>query len=116
MTRGSSLRRIARLVAYIAATLPAMPVQIVLLAMKSRRAGRFRVAYHRLCSRILGFRIIRHGAPASGGPVLFVANHTSYLDIVICGALLEASFIAKSEVARWPLFGWLAKLQRSVFV
>ena len=32
------------------------------------------------------------------------------------GSLLPASFIAKSEVARWPLFGWLAQLQRSVFV
>src|SRR6185437_1390398 len=44
------------------------------------------------------------------------SNHTGYLDISVLGSRLPASFIAKSEVARWPLFGWLAKLQRSVFV
>jgi 1-acyl-sn-glycerol-3-phosphate acyltransferase len=48
--------------------------------------------------------------------VLFVANHVSYIDIAVLGSLIAGSFIAKAEVARWPLFGWLAKLQRSVFV
>jgi 1-acyl-sn-glycerol-3-phosphate acyltransferase len=57
-----------------------------------------------------------HGAPSRRRPTLFVANHTSYLDISIIGAVVEGSFVAKAEVARWPLFGWLAKLQRSVFV
>jgi 1-acyl-sn-glycerol-3-phosphate acyltransferase len=45
-----------------------------------------------------------------------VANHTSYLDIAIYGALIPGSFVAKSEVAKWPVFGLLAKLQNSVFV
>src|SRR3546814_13439470 len=40
----------------------------------------------------------------------------SYLDIAIYGALIPGSFVAKAEVAQWPLFGQLAKLQRSVFV
>ena len=48
--------------------------------------------------------------------MLFVANHISYLDITVLGSLIAGSFVAKTEVARWPLFGWLAKLQRSVFV
>ena len=50
------------------------------------------------------------------GPVLFACNHTSYTDIAILGSLLPASFVAKAEVAGWPLFGILAKLQRTVFV
>tara|TARA_Y100001958_G_C21029254_1_gene402888 strand:- start:181 stop:807 length:627 start_codon:yes stop_codon:yes gene_type:complete len=49
-------------------------------------------------------------------PVLFACNHTSYSDIAILGSLLPASFVAKAEVAGWPLFGVLAKLQRTVFV
>ena len=42
--------------------------------------------------------------------MLFAANHVSYLDITVLGSLLDASFIAKTEVAGWPLFGWLARL------
>ena len=45
--------------------------------------------------------------------MLFAANHISYIDITVLGSLIPGSFIAKAEVARWPLFGWLAKLQRS---
>src|SRR5256714_8537120 len=49
-------------------------------------------------------------------PVLFPANPVSYLDITIDSSLIAGSVGAKREVARWPLFGWLAKLQRSVFI
>ena len=48
--------------------------------------------------------------------VLFVSNHSSYLDIIVLGSVLEACFISKSEVASWPLFGLLAKLNHTVFV
>jgi 1-acyl-sn-glycerol-3-phosphate acyltransferase len=72
--------------------------------------------YHRRCCRILGLRLRRIGHPTKARPVLFAANHISYLDITVLGALIAGSFIAKTEVARWPLFGWLALLQRSVFI
>jgi 1-acyl-sn-glycerol-3-phosphate acyltransferase len=45
-----------------------------------------------------------------------VANHTSYLDILALGGIARVSFVAKSEVASWPLFGTFARLQRTVFV
>jgi 1-acyl-sn-glycerol-3-phosphate acyltransferase len=57
-----------------------------------------------------------NGKPTGVRPVLFAANHVSYTDIAVLGSLIAGSFIAKAEVARWPLFGWLAKLQRSVFI
>jgi 1-acyl-sn-glycerol-3-phosphate acyltransferase len=72
--------------------------------------------YHRWCCRFLGFRVRTQGTPTLARPVLFVANHVSYTDIAVLGSLIAGSFIAKVEVAHWPLFGWLAKLQRSVFV
>jgi len=56
------------------------------------------------------------GTPTSWRPVLFAANHVSYADITVLGSVIAGSFIAKAEVADWPFFGWLAKLQRSVFV
>jgi len=74
------------------------------------------VFYHRWCCRILGLRIRVIGTPTRERPVLFAANHISYTDITVLGSVISGSFVAKLEVARWPLFGWLAKLQRSVFV
>jgi 1-acyl-sn-glycerol-3-phosphate acyltransferase len=49
-------------------------------------------------------------------PTLFVCNHTSYIDIEALGAVVPGCFVAKSEVAGWPGFGLLAKLQRTIFV
>jgi lyso-ornithine lipid O-acyltransferase len=110
------LLRAMRIAAYFAVTLPAMPVQVVLLAIKSPRARRFPVAYHRLICRLLGIRLVRRGTISAHRPTLFVSNHTSYLDIEIMGAAIEGSFVSKAEVSHWPVFGWLAKLQGTIFV
>jgi 1-acyl-sn-glycerol-3-phosphate acyltransferase len=72
--------------------------------------------WHRGCCAIAGLHVRMRGTPTSGGPTLFVANHVSYLDIVVLGSLLDAGFVAKSEVAAWPLVGWLARIGRTVFV
>lgn len=47
---------------------------------------------------------------------MYVANHVSYLDIVILGVLLDAVFVAKQDVAGWPLFGRIASLGQCIFV
>ena len=49
-------------------------------------------------------------------PTLFISNHVSYFDIEVLGSLIAGSFVAKSEVAGWPLFGWLARLCETVFI
>lgn len=113
---GSATLRIARLVLYLALTASLMPVQAVGLALHRRWARDLPVRYHRWCCHILGFRVAATGTPTCARPVLFVANHVSYTDIAVLGSLIAGSFIAKAEVAHWPLFGWLAKLQRTVFV
>jgi 1-acyl-sn-glycerol-3-phosphate acyltransferase len=74
------------------------------------------VLFHRIMRRVLGLRIHVHGQIAESRPLLLVSNHSSWADIVVLSALGEVSFIAKSQVATWPLFGLFAKLQRSVFV
>ena len=112
----SFLLRLWRIMLYLGVTLPVMPVQALLVLMGSPLADKLPRAYHRLSCRILGFEVETIGTPSVARPTLFVANHTSYLDIEILGGAVEASFIAKSEVANWPFMGWLAKLQRSVFV
>jgi lyso-ornithine lipid O-acyltransferase len=113
---GALMLRLVRLFLYLALTLPLMPVQALALVSGAGLARRLPRFYHACACRILGFRLRVEGRPTPLEPALLVANHTSYVDIEILGALVEASFIAKSEVARWPLFGWLAKLQRTVFV
>src|SRR5215475_7461164 len=47
---------------------------------------------------------------------LLVSNHQSYLDIVIIASIFPALFVAKTEVSRWPLIGWLSKLGGTIFV
>ena len=113
---GSTTLRLWRLAIYLAFTLLLMPVQAIGLVLRQRWVATFPRFYHRCCCRILGLRVRRIGRPTAVRPALFVANHISYLDIIIFSSLIAGSFVAKREVARWPLFGQLAKLQRSVFI
>lgn len=112
----SPLRAIRRLFFFGLLTLALMPVQFVAHCLDRPLARRLPRLYHRRCCGILGFDVRVEGEISQARPTLFVANHISYIDIAVFGSILEASFIAKAEIADWPLFGQLAKLQRSVFV
>jgi len=102
------------LIAVITALL--IPVQwlSVFLRLPTRRW--IPVVYHRVVCALIGVRIRVDGVRLTGQPVLLVANHTSWLDIPVITAVAPVAFVAKREVATWPIFGLLAKLQRSVFV
>ncbi|WP_282604677.1 1-acyl-sn-glycerol-3-phosphate acyltransferase [Pelagibius sp. Alg239-R121] len=113
---GSFLRSLGRILVYVTFTLAIIPIQYIAIRMGSTLRRGLPRWYHRQCCKILGFRVERRGRQSRVHPTLYVSNHSSYIDIMVLGSLLPASFIAKSEVASWPFFGWLAKLQRSVFV
>lgn len=72
--------------------------------------------YLRMMRGLLGLNISVTGAPSSRRPLFLVANHTSWLDIIVISSFLPVVFVAKSEVESWPFFGWLARLQRTIFV
>jgi len=110
------LLRLTRIILYLGLTLPLMPVQAVAVLLDLPLARRLPRLYHGWACRVLGINLVVEGKPTEASPGLHVVNHTSYLDIEILGATIEGSFVAKTEVAKWPLFGWLAKLQRSVFI
>jgi lyso-ornithine lipid O-acyltransferase len=74
------------------------------------------VGYYRLLRRLLRVRVQVSGTPPAERAALIVANHTSWLDIVVISSLKPVAFIAKREVADWPVVGQAAKAQRSVFV
>jgi 1-acyl-sn-glycerol-3-phosphate acyltransferase len=115
--KGSFFRALPRIAIYLVFTFACIPVQAIALLLRRRQfAARFPRFYHRLCLRLLGIKLVINGKRAKARPTLYVANHSSYLDIPVLGALLPASFVAKAEVAGWPLFGLLAKLQQTIFI
>jgi 1-acyl-sn-glycerol-3-phosphate acyltransferase len=64
--------------------------------------------------RCFGFRLRRYGEPQPGA-VLFVANHLSWLDIELLHSQAFMCFVAKAEIARWPLVGWLASRAGTIY-
>ncbi len=68
------------------------------------------------CLVLAGLKVNVQGTPRVN-VAMFAANHSSYLDIIVLGACVrEGVFVAKSEVASWPLFGFLARLSRTEFI
>lgn len=73
-------------------------------------------SYHRIMRGLLRLNVAVQGTPSSSNPLCIMSNHTSWLDIIVISSFLPVVFVAKQEVANWPFFGWLAQLQRSIFV
>jgi 1-acyl-sn-glycerol-3-phosphate acyltransferase len=72
--------------------------------------------WHRMVTRVLGFRVTVHGRLSDKRPLLVAANHVSWTDIMVLGSVADVYFIAKSEMAGWPVIGFLARYRRTVFV
>lgn len=109
-------RAAIRLTIYLIFTMALIPVQALSVALRLPLRESLPVFYHRVCCRLWGMTIEVRGQLARERPALLVSNHVSYLDIPVLSTLGGLSFVAKSEVAKWPFFGLLAKLQRTVFV
>lgn len=73
--------------------------------------------FHAFCLKIFGIKVNVIGVPPdTKQPVVFLSNHLSHMDILVLGSFLDTVFISKDDVANWPLFGLLAKLQKTVFI
>jgi 1-acyl-sn-glycerol-3-phosphate acyltransferase len=70
--------------------------------------------WSRLMMRCFGLRTTRIGTPVPGA-VMFVANHVSWIDITLLHSQRVVGFVAKSEIARWPLVGWLASQAGTIY-
>lgn len=113
------MRRVVAVLALVrlaAITAVALPTQMVAVRFGWPLARRLPVWWHRRALGALGVRVGVRGRPAVDRPLLITPNHSSWLDIPVIASLMPISFVAKAEVASWPLFGLFAKLQRSVFV
>ena len=111
-----SLRATYILGTFLLSALVVIPYQAFALRFKTLGYKNIPERYQRFLSRLFGIRVTIIGKPVQDRGVLMVSNHTSYLDILALGGIARVSFVAKSEVATWPLFGTFARLQRTVFV
>jgi 1-acyl-sn-glycerol-3-phosphate acyltransferase len=91
-------------------------VQWLLDKLKLPGWGAIAIGYYRVLCRLLRIRISVVGEPVHDRAVLFVSNHVSWADILVIGSIAPVAFVAKREVASWPLVGVTARLQRTVFV
>lgn len=107
-------RALGRLVLLLCLTLFCIPLYRICPSARTQRG----VARLWFCAvnAIAGLHTQISGRVVHQGPVLYVANHVSYLDVVLLGAALNAVFVSKSDVARWPLFGRIARMGQCVFV
>jgi 1-acyl-sn-glycerol-3-phosphate acyltransferase len=113
---GGRVRAVRRLVAALLWTLVSIPVQAVLLLLPGRPKVVFARIYHAVLCRLIGLRVQVIGTPGTARPVLFLSNHSSWLDVLVLGGVLEGCFVAKAEVGTWPLIRTVARLGRTVFV
>lgn len=112
----AAIKGALRLTGFVIMLALLMPVHMIYTRWLSGDPYTLSLRFYKLLAKLLGLHIRTHGQMAAARPTLFVANHTSYLDILVLGAVLPASFVAKAEVARWPVIGAIASMQRTVFV
>jgi 1-acyl-sn-glycerol-3-phosphate acyltransferase len=113
-------RAFDRAILIIGWTLVAMAIQALLLLLPGRGKVVFARFYWATFARLIGLRIRLVGTRVTqthpGRPVVFVANHTSWLDIAVIGGRLETCFVSKDAVQDWPGINLVAKLGRTAYV
>ena len=72
--------------------------------------------FHKIGTWFLGLKVTVIGSPVTGKPVLIVSNHISWTDIIAIGSVADLTFVAKQEVKKWFFVGFMATLQRTLYV
>ena len=112
-----AVRLSALLVTVLAGALLNAPVQVALRRLgRTSVADRLQIGLCRVLCVILRLDVRAQGVLPARRPVLVVANHVSWTDILVLGSLAPLCFLAKAEVAHWPLVGWAARAHGTLFV
>ncbi|MCE7886346.1 MAG: 1-acyl-sn-glycerol-3-phosphate acyltransferase [Alphaproteobacteria bacterium PRO2] len=113
----SSFKASLKIAAFLLWSLLLVPPQIiVLLFHRGKYAYTIPFLWENGVRTIFQIRYSVEGIPLRGHQVFYMSNHLSYLDVPLLGSILKASFVAKSEVEKWPVFGFLSKLQQTEFI
>jgi lyso-ornithine lipid O-acyltransferase len=99
----------------IFAALSVAPAQYIWMQINPKQRTRLPRYFHRNMCRALGIDVMSAGVPEQG-PVLYVANHISWSDIIVLGGQVIGSFVAKADVEKMPVLGTLANLQFTIYV
>jgi 1-acyl-sn-glycerol-3-phosphate acyltransferase len=120
------MRRIARLIGFVTVCLVflfsvilAQPFLIIALRRaRERILARAAQLWAKALLMLIGLKVTARGRRSDlpSTNYLLVSNHQSYLDIVVIASICPTLFVARTEVSRWPLLGWLAKLGGTAFV
>jgi 1-acyl-sn-glycerol-3-phosphate acyltransferase len=106
----------ARIAVLVLALMILLPAHMLALRFGFQATGWLPVYFHRLLLWVMRVRVMVQGRRPTGAAALVLSNHVSWLDIPVLGSVVPLSFIAKTEVAGWPIVGFLARLQRSIFI
>lgn len=113
------IRVVRRGLAVLLWTMPAMLIQALCLILPGSAKVMFAKFYWAIFTWIIGIRVRVVGTPLvtkDGRRVVYVSNHSSWIDIPVVGGILPGLFVAKGDVGRWPVIGTIARLGRTVFV
>ncbi len=115
------MRRLWRIVR-ILAVIPSHTLYLVMTAWHFRpqdrayyRARRQQAGCRLLC-KILNIQVTLEGRIPEENPALIVCNHFGVLDPIVLGSAMPVAFVAKSEMRRWVLIGWMARQMGVIFV
>ena len=113
LTLPEQIRFFLRAAALVAALLVFVPLHYLYRTV--RYGSPFPMWFLGTAGWICGARVERHGVPLKRD-VFFVANHTSWIDILVLAGASGTAFVAKQELSEVPVIGWLCSLNRTVFV
>jgi 1-acyl-sn-glycerol-3-phosphate acyltransferase len=110
------IRVIAIVILLSLLTLGLLPLQLIGILFDTQLQHIIPSLFHRTVRAIIGIRVHEVGQRSAERTLLILSNHVSWLDIIVITSVAPVVFVAKHEVANWPFFGWLAQLQRTIFI
>ncbi|MEA2861950.1 MAG: lyso-ornithine lipid O-acyltransferase, partial [Methylobacteriaceae bacterium] len=111
------LRGALALAGFALLILLSLPLQSLAIRCNLPLQRRLPLFFCRMTCRLFGIRPRFHGRIAGPAPRMIVPNHVSWTDVLVLGCRqAPLRFVAKSEVACWPLFGAIARLTGTIFV
>ena len=113
---GAGLRAAVRILLLLGWTFLLFVQQLLGLLLRTGDGRHIRCRFYRGALRILGVRMMVRGQFSPRRPLLIASNHVSYLDIFVLGSRIPGVFISKDDVQQWPVIGWIARLQNTIFV
>src|SRR4051812_20377769 len=110
----ANIRAALGLLAIALSALVLAPAQYVILKTGFGNPAIIPQLWHRIVLRMLDIRVTVHGRLAAERPLMLASNHISWTDVLVISSVAKVCFTAKSELGRWPIFGTLGRLQRTV--